>query len=528
MKGLALFLVVLSTSSLFSFSCKELTIEEKVGQLLMVHFHGEDVNEEAHTLIHDLHIGGIIYYNWSNGLTSPKQIKTLSAHLQQIAGQQRIPVPLLIATDQEGGVVARLQEGFTIFPGNAAVARTKNPAYAYQSALYLGDEMRAVGINMNMAPVVDINSSPQNPVIGIRSYGDSLETVLTFGKEALKGFRESEVLTVLKHYPGHGDVETDSHEDLPSVKKSKEAWENSDFIPFKTLSKEADCVMTGHLLIPSVDPFRCATLSKPLLAILRKIGYEGVIISDSLVMEGLLKGVKSIEEASLQAFEAGCDLILLGGKQLIGVHQNLELTVEEIKRIHRVFVQAVQEGRISQSRLDQSVERILALKNRHDLLCTNRMPLKEINCRKHQELAKAIATRALEIISNKPCPLQANRVVLFAPLFMKDSLEKTSFIKKTIPYYYEGLNPSPIDLQNALEKSEEGDAYIFCSYDAWKNKGQGALLNALIDTKKPLTLLVLKNPNDALQFSSAHQIFITFSPTLPSIQAAGVFIDKFF
>lgn len=145
-----------------------LKLEEKVGQLLMVHFHGEVANEEARILIQETGVGGIIYYNWSNGLSSPEQVRALSEDLQKMIPGK---IPLLIATDQEGGVVARLAKGFTLFPGNRALGETGDSGLAKSAALAMGQELQAVGINMNLAPIVDINSNPRNPVIGIRSFG---------------------------------------------------------------------------------------------------------------------------------------------------------------------------------------------------------------------------------------------------------------------------------------------------------------------------------------------------------------------
>ncbi len=166
-------------SSLSWISCfgsnpvQNMSIEEKAGQLLMVHFHGEDANEDAKTLIQDVKAGGIIYYNWSNGLSSPKQVKQLSASLQKLAQSNRIPLPLFIATDQEGGAVTRLKNGFTVFPGNKALGETGDPNLAEEAAQTMGKEMHAVGINVNFAPVVDVNINPKNPVIGVRSFGDT-------------------------------------------------------------------------------------------------------------------------------------------------------------------------------------------------------------------------------------------------------------------------------------------------------------------------------------------------------------------
>lgn len=362
-------LLKLTTALLFPLSCfgscllNDMTVEEKVGQLLLVHFHGTDANEEARTLIHELHIGGIIYYNWANGLDSPQQVQNLSNHLQDLAQQTRLRVPLLIAVDQEGGRVTRLKEGFTQPPSNQVLGMTHSPSLAQEYAWVVGKELQSVGINFNLAPVVDIHMNPLNPVIGDRSFGNTATLVTAFAHNALIGYQKAHILTCLKHFPGHGDTQVDSHCDLPSLYKSKEQLLQAELLPFMALAPHTDTVMTAHLMIPSLDPVNCATLSQPILDILRKeIGFEGVIITDSLVMEGLLKNCRNIEEAALQALNAGCDLLTLGGKQLIGANAHLELSVKEIKQIHQSLVHAIDAGTLSQHRLDEAVNRILKLK----------------------------------------------------------------------------------------------------------------------------------------------------------------------
>ena len=234
-----------------SSSLKAMTLEEKVGQLLLVHFNGEKVNNDAKILVQDTKVGGIIYYNWSNGLHSPKQIQTLSTDLQKLTEKNQNPIPLLIAADQEGGVVSRLHNGFTKFPGNKALGETCDPNLAESIALAMGEELQAVGINMNLAPVVDVNSNPRNPVIGVRSFGDEAETVFAFGKKALSGYRQAQIIATLKHFPGYGDVAVDPHGDLPIVRKSKKELERVELLPFAKLASSADAIMTAHILVPA-------------------------------------------------------------------------------------------------------------------------------------------------------------------------------------------------------------------------------------------------------------------------------------
>lgn len=374
----------------------EMTLEEKVGQLLMVHFNGEVANEEAKTLIQQAYVGSIIYYNWANSLHSPEQVRNLSNSLQALASQNRIAFPLLIAVDQEGGAVARLRKGFTEFPGNAALGKSQNPKLAERCAFAIGRELQAVGVNLNLAPVVDVNSNPLNSIIGTRAFGDSPATVTRFAKSTLKGYRAAGMITALKHFPGHGGVETDSHQDLPVIKKNREELDQTELFPFCQLCEQADTIVTAHLLVHALDPVNCTTLSKSSLDLLRtEIGFKGVIISDSLVMEGLLKNCHSIEDAAIRALNAGCDILLLGGKLLDGSHKNLELNANDCLKIHRELLSAIQDGRITLQRLNEAVQRILYLKNRYLSRPSNFVsdPLeRHVATEEHRLLADEIAT----------------------------------------------------------------------------------------------------------------------------------------
>lgn len=342
----------------------ELSIEEKVGQLLLVHFHGTEANADAKQLLERLHVGAFIYYNWANDLSSPKQVAHLSDSLQKMNQSLGAPFPLLIAIDQEGGRVCRLKEGFQPFPSPRQVASTGCLALGTEVAEAIGNAISSVGINLNLAPVVDLAS--KDSIIGDRAFGEDPIQVTLWGRAYLDGFRRAGIASTLKHYPGHGRVKTDSHFALPILLSSSESLELTDLYPFHQLAKDADAMMTAHLLVPALDPLRPATLSPIILEDLlrRQWGFEGVIISDSLVMKGIADRGVSYEEIALSAFEAGCDLLCLGGKLLNEDSQD-ELTIARIASIHRHLTEAVLQGRISPQRLDLSVKRILTLKSKY-------------------------------------------------------------------------------------------------------------------------------------------------------------------
>lgn len=364
-------LIALLLSPLFflqGIDIEKLSLEEKVGQLLLVHFHGASPNEDAEELLKKGHVGGFIYFNWSNELSSPKEVQALSIGLQRLNQKQGSTLPLLLAVDQEGGRVNRLKKGFTEFPSQETVAKTGVKSLGQRTAFAIGEELRAVGINLNLSPVVDVNSNPKNRVIGTRAFGSDPREVADWGQSALEGYRKAGIIATLKHYPGHGDADADSHAVTPRVNKSKEALYEIELYPFKKLAESADVIMTAHLLATAIDPVNPATFSKPLLqGILRgEFHFSGVILSDSMAMKGISDWAATYEEAALMALNAGCDLLCLGGKLLNGETQN-EINVSDVLRIHAFLIEAVKEGRYKEEHLNRSVQRILDLKKKYEL-----------------------------------------------------------------------------------------------------------------------------------------------------------------
>lgn len=509
---------------------EDMTLEEKIGQLLMVHFNGESLNDDARLLIQNLYVGGFIYYNWANGLDTPLQVRQLSTELQQAAEQNPQPIPLFIAIDQEGGAVSRLANGFTVFPGNCALGMTRDPQLAEYCAYAIGQELQAVGVNFNLSPVVDVNNSVKSPLIGIRTFSDSPEAVVEFTKSTLKGYQAAGIITALKHFPGHGDVEIDSHEDLPFNDKSREELFQNDLYPFIQLAGQADTIMTAHLIATALDPVNCATLSKASLDVLRnELDFKGAIISDSLVMDGLLKNCDSIDEAAVRALNAGCDILLLGGKHLAGKHKDLEVSLEDIVRIHGTLADAVRSGRISEDRLDEAVHRILHLKicylSNHSMLIGQPLDL-FVNTQKNCQLAEEIANRSVQFKINKSMmrfDVAESQIALFAPEIMKHSINQTSlpFLgSKNESLFFKELIPNDHEIKKAKELTRFVDIIVFCTYNAWRNDKQIELVNSLMEMGKPVIIIVLRDPSDANLFPDANLIITTFSPTTPSIQAA--------
>lgn len=358
------FLFICITFNLFgTLNVNHLSLEEKIGQLLIVHFHGEIANNEARTLIQDLKVSGIIFYNWANSLNSFFQVQQLCHGLQQLTKNSKNQIPLFLTLDQEGGRVRRLTHDFYPIPSYATIAKSMKDHEVLFLSRQVAKELKKAGINMNLAPVVDVNSNPFNPVIGDRSFSADPYTVSRLSKLMLQGFQNEGLIGTLKHYPGYGDVELDPHEDLPICHKTLEELQEIELKPYYELGQNADVIMTAHLLVPALDPINCATISAKILSYLRdKIGFNGIIMADSLIMEGVIRQSGTIEQAAVDAINAGCDILLLGGKLLNGEKKGLELTVEDVKKIYLHLIDAVKNKQISEDRIDQAIKRILHLK----------------------------------------------------------------------------------------------------------------------------------------------------------------------
>ncbi len=466
-------------------------------------------------MIQEAYVGGFIYYNWANGLKNPSQVQALSKNLQSTVLYNPHAIPLFIAIDQEGGVVTRLTQGFTIFPGNGALGAIGDPNLVYQSAFTMGKEMHAVGINLNFAPVVDVTPNPYSP-IGIRSFGKNPERVSLYAKHAIQGFHNGGVLSTLKHFPGHGDVKLDSHFDLPIVDKSKEELLQSELIPYRNLVSDADMIMTAHILLPKIDPENCATLSKPILHDLlrNELNYKGIILTDSLVMTAIEKNSSSIEEAALQALLSGCDLLLLGGRLLLSSDEKKELSPDDVVKIHRYLVNAVDKGYLPEKKIDESVERILLAKSKIKAQDTSPLKLEEATA-----LAKEIAKSAIQIKKNLPehFSLTDKKVLFIGPEFILSHLEKTALYQIINEKKFCSFEKNGQEIKSAAANANV--LFIF-SYNSWKFPAQKKSIEELLLLhKKTSFIIALGSPEDLDFFSQGEVQIATLSPTAISIQA---------
>lgn len=325
-----------------------MTLREQIGQLFMVGFVGSSVSKELAAFIQEYKPGGIILF--SRNLESVEQIVELTNRLQKLSPHS----PLLISIDQEGGRVSRLPNGFTIFPPCEALGRCNSYELTYAAASVVAAELRCVGINMNMAPVLDVNSNPDNPIIGDRAFGATPALVCEMGQATVAGLQDNRVVACGKHFPGHGDTAADSHKELPVVAAPVQRLREVEWPPFEhAIQHGVATLMTAHVRYEALDDRLPATLSPAIIQTLlrEQFRYDGLVLTDDLEMHAIIDHY-GIGDASVRAFLAGCDVLLICKDQ-----------EREVTAIHAIET-AVRDGSISAARLEVSLARIAKLKAR--------------------------------------------------------------------------------------------------------------------------------------------------------------------
>ncbi|CAH2213022.1 beta-N-acetylhexosaminidase [Tepidibacter aestuarii] len=331
-----------------------LSLEEKLGQMIIVGFNGYKVDSDFRDLLENYKVGGVILFK--RNIKNADQLLNLNNSIKNINSKNKLP--LFISVDEEGGRITRLPEGSTKFPSNKVIGEKNDKDLSYKIGKQIGTELNNFGFNMDFAPVLDIYSNPKNTVIKDRSFGKDSEIVKTLGTATMKGLQDANVISVVKHFPGHGDTKVDSHIGLPVVNHDKQRLDEFEIIPFEeAIDKGADAVMTAHIVLPNIDKSnKPATLSKKILTdILRnELNFNGIIITDDMEM-GAIANNYGTKDASVEAIKAGADIILM-------CHTK-EKQIEALEGLK----EAVNSGEISIERIDESVKRIIRLKRKYNL-----------------------------------------------------------------------------------------------------------------------------------------------------------------
>ena len=327
----------------------KMTLDEKIGQMIVAGFNGTDVNEELINLVNTNKVGGVILFK--RNIETSEQLKKLNNNIDGLNKE----IPLFISVDEEGGRVNRLPSDMENFSSAREVGLKNDKDYAYNNGKSIGESLKVTGFNMNYAPVLDIFSNPKNTVIGDRAFGSDVETVSTMGIATMKGIEEEGIISVIKHFPGHGDTSVDSQYGLPIVYKTLEELENFELIPFKKAIKEGcKAIMVSHILLDKIDKQNPSSMSETVVTdILREqLGFDGVVITDDMEMGAITENF-TVEDACVQSIIAGCDIVLIGSG-----NESIYNTIQAIK-------DSILNGKITEERINESVVRIIKLKNEY-------------------------------------------------------------------------------------------------------------------------------------------------------------------
>ncbi|MFJ3142376.1 glycoside hydrolase family 3 N-terminal domain-containing protein [Streptomyces halstedii] len=508
-----------STDSRLKRLIARMSLEEKVGQLFVMRVYGHsatapdqvdiDANLDeigvrtAAELIARYHVGGIIYFTWAHNTRDPHQIADLSNGIQRAALAQPTPLPLLISTDQEHGIVCRVGEPATLMPGAMALGAGGSRSDARTAARIAGAELAALGINQNYAPDADVNVNPANPVIGVRSFGSDPQSVAGLVAAQVKGYQSAQVASTAKHFPGHGDTSTDSHTGLPSIQHTREQWAELDAPPFRAaVAAGIDSIMTAHIVVPALDPSEDpATLSRPILTgILREeLGYDGVVVTDSLGMEGV-RTKYGDERVPVLALQAGVDQLL---------------NPPDLSVAWNAVLAAVKSGEISEARIEESILRILRLKSKlglfRDPYVTRRGVDRTVGVKEHLAAADRIAERTTTLLAHTgallPLSRRTHRNVLVVgadpaspsgttgppTTTLAGAFEELGFRATALPT---GTAPSPATIEAAVAAAVGKDAVVVGTYGVTATSSQRTLVAALAATGVPVICLAIRNPYD--------------------------------
>jgi beta-N-acetylhexosaminidase len=356
-------------------------LERQAASLFTVGFYGKAVTDDLRGLL-ARGVGGVIFF--ARNVGTPEEVLELNRDIKRTANR-----PLLLAIDQEGGQVARLRAGFTEIPTMRAVGATGSATVARELGKLIGRELRAVGFDMNYAPVLDIDTNPDNPIIAARSFGRTPELVTELGLALAAGLQEAGVAACGKHFPGHGDTSQDSHLELPTLPHAMERLERVELAPFKAAAAAGIAsFMTAHVIFKAVDPSYPATMSRAVLTgILReKLGYDGMVVTDDVEMKAIADNY-GVEEAVLLGLNAGVDHFLCCHTAALA-HKAID-----------AIVQAVQNGKLSQQTLDSASRRFNAVRARYEQPVGSQAGLAALRTPEHLQLVGRITSMVDESLA---------------------------------------------------------------------------------------------------------------------------------
>lgn len=464
-----------------------LSLEQKVGQMLIYGFKGQK-EEDVLSDIKKYKLGGIILY--SHNISSAEQVFSMNRFIHK-SSMEHTGVPAFISIDQEGGKVLRTQDFATVLPGNMNLGATGSSTLSFLAGKLTAVDLETLGINMNFAPVLDVNTSSGNDVIGVRSFGSDPDMVAKLGSAYIRGIQSRRVSATAKHFPGHGNTSGDSHYQAIVLERSLNDLRKNDFKPFiAAINSDVDAIMTAHISVPSIDNDNIpATMSKRIITdILRKeLGFNGLVITDDMEMRPVTKKW-SIGRSAVQAVIAGCDIVVVAWSP--GAKND----------VYNSIINAVRSNSINESRIDESLRRILRVKLKRDLFSgisgNDPMLVKNVVGNKfHRQVSSIIAQRSITLLNNRNVlPVnKKKRVVLLTPFSSLSRDLDRSGVKNQILRI--GIKLSASDIKKiskrALEYQNQADVFIVAAMDS----SHAQLVNVLkTSTKLPVIVAALDSP----------------------------------
>lgn len=474
---------------------KKLTLEEKIGQLFVVGFNEDYYSDKLDELIKTYKFGNILIFK--RNIKSMEDLFNLNKEIQKNM-IKHLDIPAFITIDQEGGMVTRLFDGATVFPGAMTLAATNNPDNAYKAGLYMATEMDALGVNVNFAPVLDVNTNPLNPGVGIRSYSDNQEMSSIYGVNYIKGIQEK-IFATAKHFPGKGDAAVDAHVGLPRVEHDLKRLNEVEIYPFKkAIEANVKGVMTSHAIYKHLNNDVPATLSKEALTDLLRddLKYKGLVFTDGMEMDAI-DDLYGAPESAVTAILAGADIVLY-----------CHYEDQQIKAFNFIK-EAILDGTIPMEVLDDRVMRILEHKKEIDLPILNKefSDVKHLVSKKeHQDFAKQVVEDAMTLAKGKLFkPLGKTLFIAQNPTALtlveednkqKGLIEILQSELKDFTYVSTSVNPDKEESVKLITLAKDHDQVIFTTYNANMYKNQVKLMEELVKLNKDLHVVSLRNPYD--------------------------------
>lgn len=496
---------------------QELSLRAQIGQRLAAGFPGTEPDEDFLRLVREYKVGNVILFR--HNIVDEAQLARLCARLRAEI-EQATGFPPFLTIDQEGGVVTRLPDEATNIPGAMALAATGDPENAYRMGLLTAAQLRRCHINFNLAPDMDVNSNPDNPVIGVRSFGDDPQEVAKYGTAMLKGLLDGGVYACLKHFPGHGDTAVDSHIGLPCVDKTFEQLEQLELVPFKAgIAAGAPAVMTTHILFPRLEPKRIpATMSRAIMTgVLRNIlGFDGLVISDCMEMQAIQSYYGTVNGV-LAAMGAGVDLVFIS--------HTPSLAMEAVEKAEA----AVREGALDAGEMEAAAERVLVHKRRCEAMRPQSLP-DDKTCR---ELVRAVRERtitAVRLPAGGMPPLGADPLFLGCPDYRSTLVSNSGFHDFTFAGELQkragrgaalvtSKDPEDGEIASAVQKAKRHSSLVLGLYNGHILKGQLRLAAALAGTGLPMIAVALRNPYDLAELPAHVAALAAWEYTRPVFDA---------